>query len=561
MVYKVGSAGFGGDWNTTAHGSARWMTAEEAAELDCFSYYPGSILLGQNSQGNPCFFNRQGHVLVLAPPRSGKGIGFVQPNLACYQGSMVVTDPKGENAAVAARFRAEAMGHNVVVLDPTNKLASYPGETIQTHRFNPLTVFDGSDYEKVVDDIGLVADALLVPKDGEREQHWRDGAKQFLIALLTYMVFFIPAEERTLIRLARLANGLELPLDDLFLALTHNGHPDPVMRDVIARSGGWYDKINVRERASFVSMALRSLAWLNSPVWHDHLSRSDFHPYDLKAGKTTVFIVCPFEKLEQYSAWFRLVLSCCIVAVLRAPNRAAIPTLFMLDEYAATIGRLATLEHAIPYIEGTGGRLALIFQYLSQMQKLWPEPEYHGIFASAGAHVFFNATDKNTSDYISGYIGKYSAMAPTAGGMSFVPRDLCTPDEVRAMAPGDQIAFVRGYRPAWLGKLDVRSHASFAGRLSANPVYALHAEPQAPQLSAPKGTLLSAAGALARAKEQPGLSMDGVIAAIDAKYPNEKLRFEGEFYGHDKLWLNPASGLNETVFVPVVHISLFEALR
>jgi type IV secretion system protein VirD4 len=562
MNYRVGSSGFSGNWNTTAHGAARWMTPEEAADLEFFDYQPGSIVLGQNTQGELSFFNRQGHVLVLAPPRSGKGIGFVQPNLIAYQGSMVVTDPKGENAAVSAEFRRRAFGHNVVVLDPTQKLASYPGEKIATHRFNPLTVFDHGDYEQLVDDIGQVADALLVPKEGEREPHWRDGARQFLVAILTYLVFFVPREERTIIRLARLANGLDVPLDDLFLALTHNGHPHPAMQDVIARTGGWWDKINLRERASFISVALRSLAWLNSPVWREHLSHTDFHPYDLKAGKTTVFIVCPFEKLEQYAPWFRLVLSCCIVAVLRAPNRSAIPTLFMLDEYAATIGRLAMLEQAIPYIEGMGGRFAMIFQTLAQMQELWPEPAYHGIFASAGAHVFSNASDQKTSEYISNYIGKYSAMAPGPGGMSFVARDLLTPDEVRTMAPADQIAFIRGYRPAWLGKIDVRSHPALAGRLLDNPLYALRTT-SAPALSrASGGTLLSASAALNRAKEQTHLEVttNGVAAAIAAKYPGKKLRFEGEFYGYDELWLNPATGLRETIFTPVLNTSILDAL-
>lgn len=554
--------GGAGTWNANVHGSARWMSEAEASEVDLYSYYPGSIILGQNSHGTLCCLNRQGHVIVLAPPRTGKGVGFVQVNLAGYQGSMVVTDPKGENAAVSYRHRRDALGQNVVVLDPTNKLLSYGGnECIPTHTFNPLAAFDHANYAEVADDIALIADALLVPKEGEREAHWRDGARSFLTGLLTYLVFFIPGDDRNLITLSRLASGLEGSLDEIFLALVHNDHPDPVMRDVIARTGGWYDKINLKERASFVSVALRSLSWLNSPVWHAHLRGSDFHPYELKQGKTTVFIVCPFEKLEQYSPWLRLVLSCCVIATLRAPNVAgAVPTLFMLDEYAAAIGRLAMVEQSMAYIEGVGGRYALIFQTLSQMQKLWPEPEYHGIFASAGAHVFFNVNDQNTAEYVSRYIGNHTAMLPAAGTLSFVQRELVTADEVRTLPPNDLIAFVRGYHPAWLGKIDVRFHNAFEGRLQPNPIYGSADAKALPSIGASSTPLLSAAKALDRSKAARNVNLDAVAGAIAAKYPDKDVRIEGDMLGYDQLANNPSTGRAEAVFVPILHVSLLDVL-
>ena len=542
------------------------MLPEEAAQLDFFSYYPGSIILGQSSQGRLACFNRQGHVLVIAPPRSGKGVGFVQANLFGYQGSMVVTDPKGENAAVSHRFRRTTLGQNVVILDPTKKLASYGVQpSIATHRFNPLAVFQNSNYVEVVDDIERIADALLVAKEGEKEQHWRDGARSYLKSMLTYLVFFMPPEKHNLIVLSRLANGLEAPTEDIFLALVHNPHPDPIMQDIIARSGAWWSIVNPKERASFVSFALRSLSWLNSPVWHEQLTGSDFHPYDLKAGKTTVYIVCPFEKLEDYSPWFRLVLSSCIIAVLRAPNRSTIPTLFMLDEYAATIGRLAALEHSIPYMEGVGGRYAMVFQDLGQMTELWPNNKHHSIFSSAGAHVFFNVGDDFTSDYVSKYMGKYGAMAPAQGGMTFVSRDLLTPDEVRRHPETDMIAFVRGFRPAWLGKLDIRKHREFTGRHDPNPAYFVLPDKPKPALPAGAASMpmLSAASALAKAKgvsKLPDLTVNSVAAAINAKYPDKNMRAEDGLYGYDDVWTNPATGQRETFFVGLIHLDLLNAL-
>lgn len=562
-----GSSGYGGDsLDNNAHGSARWLSREELAEIEALEFKPGkgSILLGRTKGGQFVFLNRQGHCCVLAPARSGKGIGIVLPNLVTYrEGSMVVIDPRGENCAVTSQYR-KSIGQNVIVLDPTGKLASYGIEPpIPTHCFNPIAAFDNANYAQVVDDIGLIIDALLVPKDGEKEQHWRDGAKSFLTGVMTYLVFFVLPEQRNLIMLSRLASGLELPLADLFQALVHNDHPDPVMRDVIAKSGSWYELINPKERASHISVALRSLAWLNSPIWHEHLRRSDFHPFDLKAGKTTLYICLPFEKMDQYAPYLRLILSCCIIAVLRGPRQCDVPTLFLLDEMAA-LGDLAILSQSIPYIEGSGpGRFMMVFQSLDQMNKLWGDTQIHGKFANCGAAAYFGINDQHSAKHLSEFLGKHTAMTPGAGGPSFVARDLLTPDEIRCLPQTDQIVCIRGYRPAWIEKVNLYQHDPFknmveTGTLQPNPVY--FTRTVQPVLATNAAPLLSASEALARAKSGPKLSLSSLTAALDEKYPDKDLRLENEFVGYDEPWTNPHTGLTETVFQPIVHYDLLKTL-
>jgi len=201
-----------------------------------------------------------------------------------------------------------------------------------------------------------------------------------------------------------------------------------------------------------------------------------------------------------------------------------------------------------------------VFQFLSQMKKLWPEPEYHGVFGSAGAHVFFNATDKDTSEYISSYIGKYGAMAPSSSGISFVQRDLLTPDEVRVHPENDLIAFVRGYRPAWLSKVDVRTHSAFTGRLLPNPAYFVLPQSAAPQKAiggASSGGMLSMADALAKAKAQPvNVDMSSVMAAFEKRYPGKKLALEGDMAGFHEPYTDPKTGVSESLFTPVMHRDL-----
>ncbi len=74
--------------------------------------------------GQPLFYSGKAHLLTCAPARQGKGIGVVIPNLLHYSGSVVVTDPKGELAAVTAAHRRERFGQEVC--DPQSVGAARP---------------------------------------------------------------------------------------------------------------------------------------------------------------------------------------------------------------------------------------------------------------------------------------------------------------------------------------------------------------------------------------------------------------------------------------------------
>ena len=61
--------------------------------------------------------DHKGHALTFGRTRGGKGVSAIIPALLTYKGSMVVIDPKGENAWITAQRRRD-MGHRVVILDP-----------------------------------------------------------------------------------------------------------------------------------------------------------------------------------------------------------------------------------------------------------------------------------------------------------------------------------------------------------------------------------------------------------------------------------------------------------
>jgi type IV secretion system protein VirD4 len=83
-----------------SYGTALWGDSRDLVCKD-------GLCIGRDARGRLLRYSGDGHLVTVAPTRSGKGVGIVIPNLLTYPGPIVVTDPKGENYAVSgARRRA-----------------------------------------------------------------------------------------------------------------------------------------------------------------------------------------------------------------------------------------------------------------------------------------------------------------------------------------------------------------------------------------------------------------------------------------------------------------------
>src|ERR1700688_2178381 len=85
--------------------------------------------------GDKIIYGGERHLLVIGPNGTGKGTRFLIPNLlSITDRSIVVIDPKGELAAVTAKFRSTVS--DVVLLNPFNVLG------LGSAGFNPLASLD-----------------------------------------------------------------------------------------------------------------------------------------------------------------------------------------------------------------------------------------------------------------------------------------------------------------------------------------------------------------------------------------------------------------------------------
>jgi len=109
----------------------------EPQKYDFYTVYPWVCLYKKMLQfyiSCPHFYlrdNSNKHLAVIAPTRSGKGVGLIIPTLlGGWRSSVIVNDIKSENWGVTAGYR-KRMGHKVIKFEPTALDGS-------SARWNPL---------------------------------------------------------------------------------------------------------------------------------------------------------------------------------------------------------------------------------------------------------------------------------------------------------------------------------------------------------------------------------------------------------------------------------------
>ena len=454
-----------------SHGSARFANRKELKKLERGKgQEDAGLLIGRNPHtGRLLHYDGQAHLITLAPTRAGKGVGTVIPNLLATERSVLVIDPKGENAQIAGEARRRF--GTVHVLDPF-EVSGHPSAA-----YNPLDRLT-SDSLDLGEDAASLTEALVMDPPGQvTEAHWNEEAKAILGGLI---MFCVCHEDRDRRSLATVREYLTLPPEKLRALLELMQDSDEA-GGLIARAANRFLGKADREAASVLSNAQRHTHFLDSPRIAKCLARSDFAFSDLRHRITSVFLVLPPNRMDAYSRWLRLLVSQALQDIARdaerpqgasegRSERLKAPALFLLDEFAA-LGRLEAVERAMGLMAGYGLQLWPILQDMSQLKDLYGERA--GTFiANAGVQQVFGVNDFETAKWLSQMIGQETAGFQTdsfkpGDGPSFsnnlTGRDLLTPDEIMQLPPDRQLLRVQGQATAVAQKLRYYADPEFAG--------------------------------------------------------------------------------------------------
>ncbi|HWG34285.1 MAG TPA: type IV secretory system conjugative DNA transfer family protein [Gemmatimonadaceae bacterium] len=454
---------------TVSHGSARWGSHSNLLE-------PRGLLIGHSDDGL-LRLNGEGHVLTVAPTRSGKGVSCVIPNLLEYAGSALVTDPKGENYAVTARWRRQA-GHDVHALDPFDLVG-------QRAAFNPLDLVDVTSSD-AVDDARMLADMLVIGEGREYgdQSFWNEEARGLLTGLILHVASGLDPATRTLAEVRDLLTQPPESLREVFAAM---GKSDAA-HGLVARAAARLLQKADRERSGVISTAQSHTHFLDSPRMKRVLSSSTFDFGSLKLDPTTVYLILPPDRLDGYARWLRLMIACGLLAMTRVRGQPKERVLFLLDEFAH-LRRMHPVQRDIGLAGGYGVRFWLVLQDISQLRSIYGDT-WPTFLANVDLLQAFGTSDWDTAEYLSKMTGDSTIQVATenqsigvsrgrnphrqqgAGwSMAETGRRLLFPDEVRRLSRDQQLLFIKGSSPLLTRRINYLTDSPFHERADSNPLY------------------------------------------------------------------------------------------
>jgi len=334
----------------------------------------------------------EAHMMTIAGSRAGKGATAIIPNLLLWEGSAVVIDPKGTNAAVTAAHRRD-MGQDVHIVDPFGIVKNE-----QSASFNPLEGLDPAS-PMIREKIGIIADALVVPDPEAKETHWDDGARTILSGLIGHLISSGDYASPTLPMIRDLLNKMPEEQVELWADMSLNPGAGGASKDASSRI---LRGINTNEILSLLSNTDKHTEWLSSPVMQNAISSSSFKFSDVKARPTTIYLVLPPEQLKRHNRFLRLFVNL-MISEMPVGGRSKIPVLMILDEFLA-LGRMKEIEEAFAVMASYNLILWPFIQDLARLKELYKE-SVNAFVTNSRAVQVFGVSDQVTTEFVSQRLG------------------------------------------------------------------------------------------------------------------------------------------------------------
>jgi type IV secretion system protein VirD4 len=405
---------------------ARWLTPAEMSGTQWEA--KGGLLLGRRG-GNIIGWNDDRHVMTIAGNRAGKGVSLIIPNLLFYEGSVLVIDPKGENAKITAGRRGNGtkagragLGQDVYVLDP------FEVSGIPTASFNPLVEIDLQSKD-CAEDAGMFADALITHPD-HGEKHWTESAQALLRALILVALADPDPARRNLITVRRLLMGTDERIDEkvlqhppslgkiteqealLAILKEQKGPHRDICFGVASHLEGMGQSGN--ERGGVLSTAITQTQWLDDNRMKDVLCRSDFRMEDLKRKRTAIYLCLSAMRMGTHARWLRLMILLALSVMERTRSKSPAPVLFVLDEFPV-LGHIQAIETAAGLMAGFGVKLWVIVQNAGQLKKHY-EKAWETFIANSGALTAFGVVDQESLKVLSDKLGRLRMVEQVSTG-------------------------------------------------------------------------------------------------------------------------------------------------
>lgn len=454
------------------YGSARWGNKKDI-EPYMDEKFQNNILLTQTERltmnGRPANpkYARNKNVLVIGGSGSGKTRFFVKPNLMQMHSSYCVTDPKGTIVLECGKM-LEDNGYEIKILNTINFKKSM--------KYNPFA------YLRSEKDILKLVQTIIANTKGEGEKagedFWVKAEKLYYTALIGYIFYEAPREEKNFATLLDMIDASEVreddetymnPIDRLFEALEKKEPTHFAVKQ--------YKKYKLAAgktaKSILISCGAR-LAPFDIQELRDLMQEDELELDTLGDRKTALFVIISdtddtfnFVVSIMYSQLFNLL---CDKADDVYGGRLPVHVRCLLDEFA-NIGLIPKFEKLIATIRSREISASIILQAQSQLKAIYKD-NADTIVGNCDSTLFLGGKEKTTLKELSETLGKetidlYNTSETRSNQKSFglnyqkTGKELMSQDEITVMDGSKCIFQLRGVRPFLSDKFDITKHKNY----------------------------------------------------------------------------------------------------
>ena len=462
------------------YGSARWGTPADIAPFidpDFFQNIPMTMTerLTMASRPKQPKYARNKNILVIGGSGSGKTRFFCKPSLLQAHSSYVVTDPKGTLLPEVGTF-LQRKKYRIKCLNLINFKKSM--------KYNPLA------YIRSEKDILKLVNALIMNTKGEGEKSgedfWVKAERLYYCALIGYIWYEAPEEEKNFITLLDLINASEAREDDE----TYQSPVDLLFSRLEEKEPEHFAVKQYRKFKMAAGKTLKSiliscgarLAPFDIRELRDLMEYDELELDTLGDEKTALFVILSdtdstfnFVAALMYSQLFNLL---CDKADDFYGGRLPVHVRLILDEFA-NIGQIPNFDKLIATIRSREISASIILQSQSQLKTIYKDAA-DTIVGNCDSTLFLGGKEKSTLKEISELLGKetidlYNQSenrgSQVSHGLSYqkLGKELMSQDELAVMDGGKCIYMLRGVRPFLSEKYDLTKHPNYKYTADADP--------------------------------------------------------------------------------------------
>ena len=466
------------------YGSARWGGPKDIApfispkfDQNILLTQTERIMLGRNKIPK---YNINKNVLVIGGSGSGKTRFHIKPNLMQMNASYIITDPKG-TVLIECGKMLQRGGYEIKILNTI--------DFKQSMRYNPFR------YIRCENDILKLVNCIMENTKGEDsrggEDFWAKAEALYYQALIAYIWYEAPEEEKNMTTLLEMLNASEVREEDesfknaVDLMFEQLEKRDP--EHFAVRQYKKYKLAAGKTAKSILISCGARLAPFDIKEVHQLMEGDDLELDKIGDRKTALFcIVSDTDTTFSYIAAMAYTQMFNVLCDEALKNGGALKNhvTCLLDEFANQ--KIPNFQHLISVIRSREISAHIVVQTQSQLKALYKD-HAETIIGNCSCVLFLGGKEQSTLKEISETLGKEtidmfntsdSRGSQRSMGINYqkLGKQLMSTDELAVMDNSKCILQVQGVRPFFSDKYDITKHPQYKYLSNANPKNAFDTE-------------------------------------------------------------------------------------